>query len=72
MCKDIQILNLFRKILHSQGALDIAFNCAIESLIEIDTGCAVDDDIASIYDQLQIFRIQAYVLFFKITLTTLI
>lgn len=72
MSKNVKVFNLLGEVLHSQWALDVAFDCPVQSLIKVDTGCTVYDNVASVYDQLQIFRTKANVLFFQIALTNLL
>jgi hypothetical protein len=71
VCKDVQILDLFSEALHSQGAFDVAFNGPVEPLIEVNTCGTVDDDIAGVNDELQVFGTQANILFLKVALTRL-
>jgi hypothetical protein len=41
-------------------------------LVEIDAGCAVDDNVAGVDDEFQVFRTEADVLLLKIAFTRII
>jgi len=66
--ENVKIFNLFCKTLHSQRTFNVAFNGSVDSLIEIDTGCTVDNYVDCIDNELPIFWRKSYVLFFQISL----
>lgn len=53
--KDVKIFKLFCETLHSQRTFDVASDGPIDSLIEIDTGCTVDNYVDCIDNELPIF-----------------
>ncbi len=72
MSKDIQIFGLSRQVLHSQRALDITFDCSIQSLIEVNACSAVDYYVASVGNLFEISRWKTNVLFLQIPFTNFI
>lgn len=55
MSKNVKIFDLFCETLHSQRSFNIAFDGTINTLVEVDTGCTVNDNVAGICNQLEVF-----------------